>query len=114
MTSFTDYKGTQWRVLLTAGALDDVQAETDINLMLLEKGEAKEVERLFGDRGKVVEVLWVLLREQAKVEGVDEVAFAHRFDRNTLDEAGRALSEEIVDFFYPPQTAAAFKGKLVE
>lgn len=109
---FTDETGREWKLRLTVGAVADVKRETGVNLALTAK-DNDWVELLFGeDRGRFVSVLWVLCDEQATAINVGPEDFAHLFDAATLEAAGVALANAIVDFFPRSRIAAAIRERL--
>lgn len=104
MPKFTDSKGTEWVVTLTVGMIEAIRDDADVNLdSIMTKPEAL-AETIFAAPKRIVQILWVVCREQAEKLGMDGRAFGFRFDRDTLDRAGEAFLEALV-LFYPRSSA---------
>lgn len=109
MASFRDEQGREWKVRLTVGSVAEVLRETKVNLALAAKDSAW-VDAIFGDPGKLVEILWALCGPQAKGHGVaTPEEFAGLFDGATLEQAGSALAEGVADFFPRSRIAKALR-----
>lgn len=108
MAKFTDSKGTSWRLDLNVGLLEDAKKETGIDLDSITDDANKLAGLILSNPRKLVEFLYVLCEEQIVESGLDAKEFGRRFNRETLDRAGDALVEAIVDFY--PRSSA---GKVI-
>lgn len=94
MQSFRDILGRTWTVAITVTACKQVRALVGVDLL----GEADAAGKLLGDACKLVDVLYVLCRDQAMGQVSDE-DFGRSFTGETLETAGDALVEALIDFF---------------
>ncbi len=92
MRTFTDNKGHQWKLDVTAGVLMDIQTELGLNLL----DNPEEIPEGFK---QLVGILWVTCSEEAKATGVNPVEFAHRLGGKVLQEAVDQWMKEWADFF---------------
>lgn len=117
MSKFTDCKGREWAVELTAATVRKVRKATECDLNKAAKAEAegkKDLAQLvFFDPMLVIEVLWAIVEERATAQGVTTLeSFEEGFDAATNEAAGIALFGAIVDFFRPPAIAREQKKSL--
>lgn len=99
MSQFKDCLGREWQIDLTVASLRDVRKHAQIDLGKLLKDNNAFAEFLFSEPEALVEVLWVLCREQAEAQGVDAEHFARGFDGPTGDKAAEAVLAAVADFF---------------
>lgn len=92
MRTFTDAKGHQWRLDVTAGVLMDIQTEMGLNLL----DNPEEIPEGFK---QLVGILWITCSEEAKQMGVSPQEFAHRLGGKVLQEAVDRWMKEWADFF---------------
>lgn len=108
MSRFTDYKGRQWDLHLTAGNVAAAKRETGVNLgMVSESNEWAEM--LFGPHERFVALLFVLCKDQATAQNISPDEFLCGFDGPALEAAGNALIEAIALFFPRSRIAAALR-----
>lgn len=90
----TDQK--KWRVELDIGTARRLAKDLDWdiwdqdNLNVLFRSEEIETQ---------INILWVIIEDQAEARGIDETAFAKRLGGNADMEAHKALVEAVQDFF---------------
>lgn len=107
---FTDAENRTWKLRITFGLAERIKAETGVEL-----GDEKNtawLSLLFGDRGTLVSVLWMIVEKQAKELGVTPEEFAEGFDGATLCAAGDALACSVADFFPRSRIARAIRTNL--
>lgn len=92
MRTFTDNKGHQWRLDVTAGVLMDIQTEMGLNLL----DNPEEIPEGFK---QLVGILWITCSAEAKSMGVTPQEFAHRLGGKVLQEAVDQWMKEWADFF---------------
>lgn len=97
MARFTDKKGREWTLDLDVGLAEHVSKEAEVNLALSSGDWIRVVVEPTGR--KLVEVLWLLVEEQAKATSITPEDFARGFGGDQLEKAGAALREAVVDFF---------------
>lgn len=104
MQTFKDLSGQEWLVSLNIGICRKVLAITGLDFANAHDGKA--VSEIQAYDGKMVQVLWVLLEDQATKRGIDEDAFAMLLDGNVLEEAQGAIEAAILGFTRPERRAA--------
>jgi len=103
MSVFRDSSGQEWRVLLDAFALADVQKETGVDLADIAAGGWAKIE---ADSGAVGRVLAVLCRDEIHARNLDPRSFARLIRGAAIDQARAALVAEGADFFPPSEWSA--------
>lgn len=92
MRTFTDSKGTQWRLNVTLGTLEDIQTEMGLNLL-------DEPEAIPSEPRKIAGVLWVTCMEQALEMKIGPKDFGRRLGGEVLKDAYDLWMKEYSDFF---------------
>lgn len=102
MASFQDKTGRVWLVEFTVGLLEEIKRETGLDFDDVageEKSRLAFTEMLLGGRGrKLVEVLWVICRDQAEAANVTPEQFGKLFNATTMHASQFALMEALADF----------------
>jgi hypothetical protein len=107
MSRFKDASGNEWELRITVGQLDRLKAAgLDLDALTAEKAELFSV--LMLPRRVLGSVLWILCEKQ--VRDTDPEKFFGGFDGDTLEAAGRALLDAVLDFFPRLATAPIKKG----
>ncbi len=112
MATFKDAEGRLWEVDLNVAVLKRVRSILDVDLTrLLEEDEAEAtlLERLCTDPVLLVDVLYVVCREQAKAEGVSDEQFGCAMASDVISDAADALMDAIVVFTPDPRQRARLK-----
>lgn len=122
MATFTDKKGTDWKLELSVGLVEDIKEKTETDLGLLLRSPDKFAEFLQEMPHKFVEMLYIMCEDQIKQtvirqkDGTDTVMtprdFGRLFGRETLDLATNAMLEAIVSFYPRASAGKALKKKL--
>lgn len=94
----------RWDLRLNVGLIEDIKEKTEVDLDLLIQKPEEFSQLLMVQPRKLVELLWVICEEQAVKQSITPKEFGRMFDRDTLDSAGNALIESILDF-YPRSSA---------
>jgi len=97
MASFTDNAGRTWTVRIDVGAVKAVRDALDVDLMDVVEG--KLLEQLATDPVLLVDVLYVLCREQAEAQSVTDADFGRAIAGDVIDTAVDAFLEALVGFF---------------
>ena len=111
MATFTDSSGKPWELRITIGLLDRLKAVgLDLDAMTNDKSSPLGI--LMMERKVLGSVLWILVEKQATAAGVatPEEFFAE-FDGPTLEAAGEALLDAVLDFF-PRRVTAPIRASL--
>lgn len=111
MSKFVDGKGTEWKLSLDVGLIQEVKDETGVDLSIVSK-DSSWITALFADAGKLVSILHLVCQDQIKELGLSPRDFARRFTGEVLEAAGDALVGSIADFFPRSRTAKALRENL--
>lgn len=98
MATFVDEAGRSWNIRIDVAAIRQVRAKRGVDLAKV-MGSQEELQKLLDDPCLWVDVLWDLVEQQAKTQGVDPEAFAHGLIGDSFEAANNALIEAIIDFF---------------
>jgi hypothetical protein len=119
MHGFKDSAGRYWSVRVDVGAVKRVRATLGVDLMQVAERKNAEggrepgvLERLASDPVLLVDVIYVLCRDQAEAHGVSDEEFGAAMAGDALDHAVKAMLGAIVDFFPNPRERAALKRVL--
>lgn len=93
MATFTDLQGRAWRVELTV--LDVERIEDELGLNIAKKAD---LDRIFGSARTCLQVLWVVLEEQAAKHQLTDRNFKKSLDVDVLNRAMDCLAEAILIF----------------
>ncbi len=99
MANFADEKGFIWRISLTIGLVKKVQKILGVNLLDLESGEPALLTRLGTDMMLLVDVIYVLIQDQADKVEVSDEDFGYALNGEAIHAAQEAFYEELVLFF---------------
>lgn len=113
MKQFKDANGKSWQVVIDVSAMKRVRDLTGVNLYSLVDEQAKPLGALLGNPVQLVDVLYVLCKEQADAANVSDETFGRSFNGDVLEAATDAFLEELFGFFPKRQreTLAKMKAK---
>ena len=97
--TFTDKIGESWELELNVGLIEDVKEITGVDFDKVLNEPENIATLLFAQPKKLVEVLWVMCKEQADKRNIEPKAFGYRFDRESIDLAANALIGSIISFY---------------
>ena len=118
MRTFKDNAGRTWSVTLNVLQMKRIRAHLGIdlvNVITLDAGgkvQVDLVDRIANDPCLLVDILWVCVEDEAKAAGVTDEEFGRALAGDAIDEATKALLDELVDFF--PGAKRLFLKKAVE
>ena len=118
MRTFKDNAGRTWSVTLNVLQMKRIRAHLGIdlvNVITLDAGgkvKVDLVDRIANDPCLLVDILWVCVEDEAKAAGVTDEEFGRALAGDAIDEATKALLDELVDFF--PGAKRLFLKKAVE
>lgn len=102
MAKFKDREGKEWSIDITIGHLKALREDFGIDLRTaLKPDDTTFAEKVLADLEQLGRVLWVFCGPQAEKAGLDEEAFAFRFDGETVERAATALWQALWDFSRP-------------
>lgn len=94
MKLFKDGSGREWIIAVNYSAKQRVQAKTQIDLF-----NVQVFEDLGKDVGKLIDVICAVCEPQLKEKGITADQFLDSLTGDSLEQAGDALLEEIINFF---------------
>lgn len=96
MPSFKDSVGREWLVRLSGPRIEEVSKAVGINLVSLSD---PVFPKFAEDMSLIPRCLWIICRKQALQANVDAEQFGEAVAGDCLEDAGKALTEAILDFF---------------
>ena len=118
MRIFKDRNGQDWQIVLNVHQMKRIRAALGIDLVnvitLDKEGVVKVdmIDRIANDPCLLVDILWVLVEEQAKAINVTDEQFGAALAGESIENATKAFLDELVDFF--PGAKRLFLKKAVE
>lgn len=112
MHPFTDSAGRTWILSMNVGAIRRVKAQLGIDLLTVLDHDCQLFARLGADIALAVDLVWVLIADQAEKMGVTDEQFGESLVGDAIDRAMEALVAETIAFF--PQGRRAILAKLWE
>ena len=112
MRTFRDNDGRSWDLTLNIYAVKQVRDVLGVDLLDPSgspKGENADdclLRKLIADPVLLVDVLYVVCRDQAEKAGVTDEQFGRAMAGDAIDEATRAFLEELADFTPSPRDRA--------
>jgi hypothetical protein len=96
MKQFKDEQGRDWMIDVTVGAIKSVRELLKVDLWNFFGDEAK---RILSDPPMLVDVVYVLCKQQCTERGLTDVDFGRLFRSDVLEAASNALIGAVIDFF---------------
>lgn len=96
MASFQDSEGRTWEVTANIGSIRRVKDNLGVDPMGIIDGEL--LQKIAADKLLIVDILYWLVKPQADDRGMSAVDFDGIFDGDSLDSAGRALRDALINF----------------
>lgn len=96
---FDDKHGRHWSIDLSVGLCRQVLKETGVDLANYHNGKAAQT--LWADDTKLVEVLWVLVEEDATKADIGPEEFAKSLNGDVLAKALEAIEVAVLGFTRP-------------
>lgn len=100
MKLFKDNAGRDWSVSVNVATLKRVRDLLNVDLL-----DMATLEKLSADPVLLVDVLYVICRDEAKAGDVTDEQFGVGLAGDSLDAATTAMMEELVSFFPPRRRA---------
>jgi hypothetical protein len=104
MKTFTDNAGRVWTIAINVNAIKRVRGLIDVNL--LEVIEGTLLERLIRDPILLCDVVYAVCKPEADALNVTDEQFGQAMAGDAIDQATKALLEELVGFSPSPQGRA--------
>jgi peptide subunit release factor RF-3 len=113
MRTFKDTAGRTWTIALNVWAIKRTRDMAAVDLLDLtgatKDGPASLLQRLIADPILLVSVLWAVCSEDAVKAGLTEEDFGRAMAGDAIDNATKALLEELTDFTPSPRDRARAK-----
>lgn len=109
MHSFKDNGGRAWVLSIHVAAVKRVRALLGVDLYSLVDDRFEGLSKLLGDPVALVDVLYVLCRDEAEKLGVSDEDFGRGMGGDAIQHAADAFLEELADFFPDPRVRAGLR-----
>lgn len=107
MHTFTDNAKRTWTIAITVDAVKRVRASADVNLLGII--DAGLLDRLIRDPVLLCDVIYAACKPDADRQNITAEQFGQAMAGDAIDEATRALLEDLVDFFPNAQDRATLR-----
>lgn len=96
MATFKDQNNREWLVTLDAPKIREVRSTLQLDLAAVDD---RPYERMYDDTVLLVDVLWILCREQAQKANVTDEQFGQALVGDAVEKATDAMLAAMLDFF---------------
>ena len=104
MKTFTDNAGRTWTVAINVNAIKRVRGLLDVDLLTVLDGPL--IEKLYRDPVLLCDVLYAVCKPEADARNVTDEDFGQAMAGDAIEQATKALLEELVDFSPSPRDRA--------
>ncbi len=104
MKTFTDNAGRTWTIAINVDVLKRVRGLVDVNLLDIIDG--KLIERLYRDPVLLCDVVYAVCKPEADAKSVSDEDFGRAMAGDAIEQATKALLEELVLFSPSPRDRA--------
>lgn len=112
MHIFKDNDGRAWQVNINVNAVRRCRGLLGVDLYGLVDAKFEGLDRLCNDPVALIDVLYVLVKEDAEARGISDEDFGRAFAGDALEAGADAFVEELADFFPNPRVRAGLKAVL--
>jgi hypothetical protein len=109
MHTFADHTGRIWTVTIHVQAVKRCRALAGVDLYGLVDEKFEGLSKLLSDPCGLVDVLYVLCKDEADKLGVSDEDFGRSLGGDSLERASTAFLEELTDFFPDPRVRAGMR-----
>lgn len=109
MQTFRDNAGRTWTVQVNVHAIKQVRAVLGIDLYAMIEDGLRKLGELLSDPVALVDVLYVLCRDEADKLGVSDEDFGRAMAGEAIERAADAFVEAFTDFFPNPRVRAGIR-----
>lgn len=99
MHAFKDNTGRVWEITITVAQVKRVRGLLNIDLYKLIDDGLKPLSDLLTDPCNLVDVVYVLCKDQADKVGITDEQFGQAMGGDALEQAAESFLAELVDFF---------------
>jgi len=104
MKTFTDNAGRTWTIAINVDVLKRVRGLVDVNLLDILDGQL--IERLYRDPVLLCDVVYAVCKPEADAQSVSDEDFGRAMAGDAIEQATKALLEELVNFSPSPRDRA--------
>ena len=104
MKTFTDNAGRTWTIAINVDVLKRVRGLVDVNLLDIIDG--KLIERLYRDPVLLCDVVYAVCKPEADARSVSDEDFGRAMAGDAIEQATKALLEDLVLFSPSPRDRA--------
>lgn len=109
MQSFRDNAGRAWAVVVNVATVKRVRALAGVDLYGLVDDRFKGLGKLLADPVTLVDVLYVIVKDEADKAGVTDEQFGAAMAGDAIQSAADAFTEALFDFFPDPRVRAGLR-----
>lgn len=113
MKTFKDSAGRDWSVTVDFGALLRVRDATGVDLLKIHEDNFSVLNRISTDLLLLIQILALLCESQFQGKGLTRDQFCAAMAGDSIEQAHRALIDDLIDFF-PDARKRAWMKKVVE
>lgn len=113
MRVFKDNAGRAWTIAIHVAAVKRVRGLLGLDLYSLVDDRFQGLGKLLADPVALVDVLYVLCKDEADRLGVADEDFGRAMAGDAIEHASTAFLEELTDFFPDPRVRAGMR-KVIE
>lgn len=111
MQQFKTLDGKDWIIKINIAAVRRVRDLVNVDLTAMLDNGMRPLGELLGDPVKFIDVLFVLVMDQAREYGISDVQFGEQMAGDVIEEAAQKFVQEVLDFF--PNSKMRVAGKEV-
>jgi hypothetical protein len=109
MRVFRDSSGVEWAITINVTAIKRCRQLIHVDLLGLLDEKFEGISKLMADPVQLVDVIYVLCRDEAQQRNVTDEDFGRAMAGDALERAADAFITELADFFPEPRRRAAIK-----
>lgn len=113
MKTFMDNAGRSWVIQINVFAVKRLRGLLKVDLYSLIDGQFEGLGKLMSDPIQLVDVVYVLCKDEADKLGVSDEDFGRSMAGDAIESAANAFLEEFTDFFPDPRVRAGIR-KVIE
>jgi len=110
MQSFKDRQGRAWQIEINVALAKKVRALLGVDLYKLVENEFAELQKLLRDPITLVDVIYVLCKDQADALRITDEQFGGSLAGESVTDAANAFFEAFVSFSQDPRMAAVLRS----
>lgn len=109
MKAFKDQSGKVWTLQINVSSVKRCRAHAEVDLPGLFDDECKGLQALTSDPIKFIELIYVLIQEEAKERNISQDDFESSMSGDAIECCMDAFLAELIEFFPEPRKRDALK-----